>query len=69
MTILQIPYAYTSNKIPISPEMAEKGQDFSCPICDNEVVLKRGKVRRPILPINQIPDVLAKRFAIKSQNR
>ena len=47
MTNLQIPYAYTSNKIPISPEVAEKGQNFSCPICDSEVVLKRGEVRRP----------------------
>ena len=47
MTNLQIPYAYTSNKTPMSPEVAEKGQDFSCPICENEVVLKRGKVRRP----------------------
>ena len=37
MTILQIPYAYTTSKIPISPEMAEKGQNFSCPICDSEV--------------------------------
>ena len=47
MTNLQIPYAYTSNKLPMSPEVAEKGQNFLCPICDNEVVLKRGKVRRP----------------------
>lgn len=47
MTNLQIPYAYSSNKIPISPEVAEKGQDFSCPLCDSEVILKRGKVRRP----------------------
>ena len=47
MTNLQIPYAYTSDKTPMSPEVAEKGQDFSCPICENEVVLKRGKVRRP----------------------
>ena len=47
MTNLQIPYAYTNNKIPISPEVAEKGQDFSCPICDSEVILKRGEVRRP----------------------
>ena len=47
MTNLQIPYAYSSNKIPISPEVAEKGQNFSCPICDSEVILKRGEVRRP----------------------
>jgi hypothetical protein len=47
MTNLQIPYAYTPNKTPMSPEVAEKGQDFSCPICENKVVLKRGKVRRP----------------------
>ena len=37
MTNLQIPYAYTNNKIPTSPEVAEKGQDFSCPLCDCEV--------------------------------
>ena len=47
MTNLQIPYAYTTNKLPVSPEAAEKGQNFLCPICDNEVVLKRGEVRRP----------------------
>ena len=47
MTNLQIPYAYTPNKTPMSPEVAEKGQDFSCPICENKVVLKRGDVRRP----------------------
>ena len=47
MTNLQIPYAYSSNKIPISPEVAEKGKDFSCPLCDSEVILKRGEVRRP----------------------
>ena len=47
MTNLQIPYAYTPNKTPMSPEVAEKGQDFSCPLCENEVVLKRGDVRRP----------------------
>ena len=46
MTNLQIPYAYTNNKLPVSPEAAKKGQNFSCPICDSEVVLKRGKVRR-----------------------
>ena len=47
MTKLQIPYAYTGNKAPISPEVAEKGGDFSCPLCDTEVVLRRGDVRRP----------------------
>ena len=47
MTNLQIPYAYTNDKLPVSPEVAEKGQNFSCPICDSEVVLKRGEVRRP----------------------
>ena len=47
MTNLQIPYAYTGNKTPITPEVAEKGADFSCPLCDTEVVLKRGDVRRP----------------------
>ena len=47
MANLQIPYAYTINKSPMSPEVAEKGQDFSCPLCDSEVVLKRGEVRRP----------------------
>ena len=47
MTNLQIPYAYATSKIPVSPEVAEKGQDFSCPLCDCEVVLRRGKVRHP----------------------
>ena len=47
MTNLQIPYAYTGNKTPITPEVAEKGGAFSCPLCDTEVVLKRGDVRRP----------------------
>lgn len=47
MTNLQIPYAYTTNKLPVSPQVAKKGQDFSCPICESEVVLKRGKIRIP----------------------
>lgn len=46
MTNLQIPYAYTPNKTPVSPVVAEKGQDFSCPICDSVVVLRRGDIRR-----------------------
>lgn len=46
MTTLQIPYAYAPNKTPVSPEVAEKGQAFSCPLCDHEVVLRRGDVRR-----------------------
>ena len=47
MTNLQIPYAYTNNKLPVSPQVAEKGQNFSCPICDSEVILKRGNIRAP----------------------
>lgn len=47
MTNLQIPYAYASKKVPVSPEVAEKGQDFSCPLCESEVILRRGNVRRP----------------------
>ncbi len=47
MTNLQIPYAYTPNKTPVSPEVAEKGQDFSCPLCECEVVLRRGEIRQP----------------------
>ena len=69
MPSLQIPYAFTNDKLPVSPQVAEKGQDFSCPICDGEVVLRRGDIRRLILPISQIQDVLAKVFAIRSQNR
>ena len=47
MPSLRIPYAFTNNKLPVSPQVAEKGQDFSCPICDSEVVLKRGHIRVP----------------------
>ena len=47
MTNLQIPYAYTTNKLPVSPQVAKKGQDFSCPLCDGEVILKRGNIRIP----------------------
>ena len=47
MTSLQIPYAFTNDKLPVSPQVAEKGQDFSCPICDSEVILKRGDIRVP----------------------
>ena len=47
MTKLQIPYAYTPKKVPVSPEVAEKGQEFSCPLCESEVVLRRGDVRQP----------------------
>ena len=28
MTSLQIPYAFTNDKLPMSPQVAEKGQDF-----------------------------------------
>ncbi|MYA99710.1 hypothetical protein F4X90_08525, partial [Candidatus Poribacteria bacterium] len=47
MTSLQIPYAFTDDKLPVSPQGGEKGQDFSCPICDSEVILKRGDIRVP----------------------
>ena len=47
MLSLQIPYAFTNNKIPVSPHVAKKGQDFSCPICDGEVILRRGDIRVP----------------------
>ena len=47
MVNLHIPYAYTLNKTPVSPIVAEKGQEFSCPICDSEVVLRRGDIRQP----------------------
>ena len=69
MPSLRIPYAFINNKLPVSPQVAEKGQDFSCPICDSEVVLKRGTSEYLILPISQIQGVLAKAFAIRSQNR
>ena len=69
MPSLQIPYAFTNNKLPVSPQVAEKGQDFSCPICDSEVVLSVETSGSLILPISQIQGVLAKVFAIRSQNR
>lgn len=47
MKSLQIPYAFTNDQLPVSPQVAEKGQDFSCPICDSEVILKRGDIRVP----------------------
>ena len=47
MPSLQIPYAFTNNKIPLSPEVAKKGQHFSCPICDSKVILRRGDIRVP----------------------
>ena len=47
MINLQIPYAYTSDKLPVSPQVAKKGQDFLCPICESEVILKRGEIRCP----------------------
>ena len=46
MPSLQIPYAFTNDKLPVSPQIAEKGQDFSCPICEGEVVLRRGDIRQ-----------------------
>ena len=46
MPSLQIPYALTNNKLPVSPQVAQKGQDFSCPICDSKVVLRRGDIRQ-----------------------
>ena len=47
MPSLQIPYAFTNNKIPLSPEVAKKGQHFLCPTCDDEVILRRGDIRVP----------------------
>ena len=47
MQNLQIPYALINGDAPVSPQVAEKGQDFSCPICDDEVVLRRGDIRQP----------------------
>ena len=47
MTTLQIPYALTNNKLPVSPQVAEKGEVYSCPECDSEVFLKRGEIRTP----------------------
>ena len=47
MQNLQIPYALINGDVPVSPQVAEKGQDFSCPICDDEVVLRRGDIRQP----------------------
>ena len=47
MSTLQIPYALTNNKLPVSPQVAEKGKVYSCPVCDSEVFLKRGEIRTP----------------------
>ena len=47
MPNLRIPYAFTNTKLPVPPQVAEKGQHFSCPICDDEVVLKHGDIRQP----------------------
>ena len=38
MMNLQIPYPYTSNKLLVSPQVAEEGQNFLCPIYDSEVI-------------------------------
>ena len=47
MTILQIPYAFTANGIiPVLPKTAEKGQRFVCPTCREDVILRRGHIRR-----------------------
>ena len=46
MTNLQKPYALVNKKVPVSPEVSEKGKDFSCPICKSDVVLRRGDVRQ-----------------------
>lgn len=47
MPNLQIPYAFTNTKLPVSPQMAKKGQPFSCPVCEDEVILRRGDIRQP----------------------
>ena len=47
MPSLQIPYAFTNNKLPVSPHVAKKGQHFLCPTCDDEVILRRGDIRVP----------------------
>lgn len=47
MNKLKIPYAFTQNKNIVKPQKANKHDKFTCPQCDNKVVLKKGKIRQP----------------------
>ena len=52
---LEIPYAYTSDKQLVSPEIASKDIDYFCPECENPVILRKGEVR--IAHFAHLPDV------------
>lgn len=52
---LEIPYAYTSDKQLVSPEIASKSIDYFCPECENPVILRKGEVR--IAHFAHLPDV------------
>ncbi|MEH0007941.1 MAG: competence protein CoiA family protein [Flavobacteriales bacterium] len=46
MSDLQIPFALTKNKKPVTPQTAEKGQDCFCPQCNRQVILRKGDIRQ-----------------------
>lgn len=40
-----VPYAYTEAKVPCLPQYATEGQKYSCPECENELILRQGDLR------------------------
>lgn len=48
MMILQIPYAYVGDTFECTtPTNAQKGQNYRCPECGDDVILRRGEMRVP----------------------
>ena len=46
MSGLKIPYGIDSKGRLCSAERAKKGEEYFCPVCSGQIILKRGKVRR-----------------------
>lgn len=40
-----VPYAYTEANVPCLPQYATEGQKYSCPECENELILRQGDLR------------------------
>lgn len=78
MMDLKIPYAYiNSNNNFVSAKEASKGQDYFCPKCNTEIILKKGKIRTPhfahkpdtVCTVESIIHVMAKNIICDAFNR
>ena len=78
MKVLKIPYAYIdANNNFVSPQKATKGQDYFCPKCKVEVILRKGEIRTPhfahkpdtVCTVESITHVMAKNIICDRFNR